>query len=338
MSSFNSTAAPLLNPLTPLAFLPPEIAYQSSITNYFTVGALAVLIWDILDNAAWDYRLHFQGKIRFNIPVVAYIVSRIGTLGILLGSAIFASAPIGNCVLLNKIFHAWCPVSISCNAFLFFLRLRAIYNRNRIVVAFFFVFWVGLSVAGVFVPLGISGGSLGPTRYCRFTSSTATASFGLIVPLVYDTPVFAAISWRLSRIASVEMGYKDSMRILFSGRGLPRFTRSLLVDGQLYYLITLITGLATFILVYTPSVPQVLRPVGINPYLAVVNIMACRVFRRTRAGLIRETEISTSVMAEEITQAHRLTLPSGEGAMGDHSAQLAHSGQPRGADRSKEPV
>ncbi len=40
MSAFNTTVLP--NPLTPLAFIPPELAYQSTITNYFTVGALAV--------------------------------------------------------------------------------------------------------------------------------------------------------------------------------------------------------------------------------------------------------------------------------------------------------
>lgn len=101
--------------------------------------------------------------------------------------------------------------------------------------------------------------------------------------------------------------------------------------------ITLIAGLATFVLVYTPSVPQVLRPVGINPYLAVVNIMACRVFRRTRAGLIRETEISTSVVVEEVLQSRRLTLPSGVGATSDRSVEPAHT-YPHGADRSRETV
>lgn len=34
-------------------------------------------------------------------------------------------------------------------------------------------------------------------------------------------------------------------------------------------------------------------------YLVLVNIMACRVFRRTRAGKIRESEISTSMIIQE---------------------------------------
>ena len=91
--------------------------------------------------------------------------------------------------------------------------------------------------------------------------------------------------------------------------------------------ITVIAGLATFVLVYTPSIPQVLRPMGIDPYLAVVNIMACRVFRRTRAGLIRETQTSTSVIVEEIIQPHRMTLSgSGEDATSFRNAATPFSG------------
>ncbi len=35
----------LPNPLTPLAFLPPETAYQVTVANYATAGSLAVRIW-----------------------------------------------------------------------------------------------------------------------------------------------------------------------------------------------------------------------------------------------------------------------------------------------------
>ncbi len=34
----------LPNPFTPLAFLPPEMAYQSTVANSATVGALSVRI------------------------------------------------------------------------------------------------------------------------------------------------------------------------------------------------------------------------------------------------------------------------------------------------------
>ncbi len=38
----NSTVEPLPNPNTPLAFLPPEIAYQTSVAIYVLSGGLGV--------------------------------------------------------------------------------------------------------------------------------------------------------------------------------------------------------------------------------------------------------------------------------------------------------
>ena len=145
-------------------------------------------------------------------------------------------APTGHCVQFNNVVHAWCPVSICCSALLFFLRLRAIYNRNQVVIVTFFVLWIGLIVAALFLPLGITGGPVGPTLYCQYTSFTQSSYAGIIGPLIYDTLVFAAISWRLMLVASVEMNCKSTVQILFSRKGLPAFTARILVDGQIYYL------------------------------------------------------------------------------------------------------
>ncbi|KJA17091.1 hypothetical protein HYPSUDRAFT_1104878 [Hypholoma sublateritium FD-334 SS-4] len=329
MPSLNATSV-LPNPLTPLAFLAPQAAYQETVTNYCTAGALAVLIWDILDNAKGDYRSIFQGKSRFSIPILAYILSRYEDFDPHLtwtnSSNTLTAAPIGDCIIFNKVVHSWCPISICCSALLFFFRLRAIYNRNQIVVATFFVFWIGLIVAALFVPLGISAGAIGPTRYCRYTAFKPSSYAGLIGPLIYDTLVFAAISWRLIQVASVEMSCRDTLHILFSKRGLPAFTARILVDGQLYYLITMLFGIATVALVYAPSVPIPLKSMGINPYLAVVNIMACRVFRNTRAGLIRESQISTSAVAEEkmcSNSPHRVIISIGQDTQMKRDAELS---------------
>lgn len=148
------------------------------------------------------------------------------------------AAPTGNCALFDKVANAWCPVSIACSGFLFFLRLRAIYNRNQIVVAIFFVLWVALLAGGVLVPIGINGGAVGSTQYCEDVSVSSFAFYGEVAPLVFDTLVFVAISWRLSRIASPssEMGMGESIYVMLFGRNLPTFTKSLLLDGQVYYL------------------------------------------------------------------------------------------------------
>ena len=66
----------------------------------------------------------------------------------------------------------------------------------------------------------------------------------------------------------------------------------------------MIGGVATAVQLYTPEVSPPLKSIGINPYIALVIIMASRVFRRTRTGLIRENEISTSALAEAMADSH----------------------------------
>jgi hypothetical protein len=122
---------------------------------------------------------------------------------------------------------------VAGSGFLFFIRLQAIYNRNRAVVAAFFVLWVGLVVGGIFFAVGVQGGPAGATQYCEDVSVARYVLYGQLMPLVYDTLVFLAISWRLSQIASMEN--KGSIESMLFGTNLPAFTRSLLQDGQIYY-------------------------------------------------------------------------------------------------------
>ena len=85
----------------------------------------------------------------------------------------------------------------------------------------------------------------------------------------------------------------------------------------------------TVVLLYAPTVPLALRAMGINPYLAIVNIMACRVFTRTRAGLIRESQISTSAVQGEgkaiMSTQHRLFI-----SVGRDTTQTSHDTNPGG--------
>lgn len=44
-------------------------------------------------------------------------------------------------------------------------------------------------------------------------------------------------------------------------------------------------GMTAVILTYHPGVPSPLKALANDPYLALVNIMACRVYRRTATGV-----------------------------------------------------
>ena len=70
--------------------------------------------------------------------------------------------------------------------------------------------------------------------------------------------------------------------------------------------ITLISNLVTVIMVFDTSVPIPLRSMCATPNLVLTNIMACRVYRRTRAGIFREVEVSTTALSDKI---HKPNIP-----------------------------
>jgi hypothetical protein len=119
---------------------------------------------------------------------------------------------------------------------LFFLRLRAIYNRNRVVVACFFVLWLGLLACTMFIPIGVIGDNVPGTNMCEDAAVPITAFAAVTAPLVHDTLVFIAISWRLAQNAHIQMNVKDGFKVALFGENLPSFTKGLLLDGQRYYL------------------------------------------------------------------------------------------------------
>ena len=58
-----------------------------------------------------------------------------------------------------------------------------------------------------------------------------------IIPLINDTLVFMAITWRLSCNSYARHTIKNGIRFLVFGDYLPVFSKALLQDGQAYYLL-----------------------------------------------------------------------------------------------------
>lgn len=78
---------------------------------------------------------------------------------------------------------------------------------------------------------------IGPTRYCLSAGLASYTSAAVIIPVVNDTLVFLAISWRLMKNAYVDQtNIKRQVRTMVLGDYMPAFSRGLLKDGQAYYL------------------------------------------------------------------------------------------------------
>ena len=119
-------------------------------------------------------------------------------------------------------------------ALLFYFRVNAVYNNRRIVVVFFTLFW--LLVAGCYVWDGIHavpGFVAGAhSNHCQIAS--VHTSYSAVA--AYDTAVFLAISWRLSSDTKTDHTWKARLVSFFNGKGLYKFSRGLLLDGQCFYL------------------------------------------------------------------------------------------------------
>ncbi|KDR73162.1 hypothetical protein GALMADRAFT_125223 [Galerina marginata CBS 339.88] len=288
-----SNASPQLpNPFTPMAFLPPDIAFEVTVASYILVGSLGVLIWDILNNLSGDYKL--LTKHRVGPPTLAYFLSRIGSLAYVLGSTIFETAHAGNCATFEKVVCALYPVAIPATSLLFFFRVRAVFDSNKYVIAFFAFMWLAVLGGCITVTRGVTGINIGPTDYCLNAALENYVSAAAIIPLVNDTLVFLAISFRLMTNTHIDYNIRSGVKTLVFGEYLPAFSKTLFQDGQVYYLTTVTTNLLTVIMLYVTAVPITYRTMFTVPNITLMNIMACRVFRNTKLGMSREPTISSN--------------------------------------------
>jgi len=211
-----------------------------------------------------------------------------------LGSTIFETAHAGNCPKFEKVVCALYPVAIPATSLLFFFRVRAVFDSNKLVIAFFAFMWLAVVGGCITVTRGVTGINIGPTDYCLNAALEPYVSAAAIIPLVNDTLVFFAISFRLMTNTHVEFNLRTGVKTLISGAYLPAFSKTLFQDGQVYYLTTVTTNLLTVIMLYIYAVPITYRTMFTVPNITLMNIMACRVFRHTKFGMFKETSISSN--------------------------------------------
>ncbi|KAG6909496.1 hypothetical protein DXG01_017218 [Tephrocybe rancida] len=296
--ALNLTAiqAQQLNPLTPMAFLTPASGYQATIAAYVMVGSIGALIWDILINVDSDFKLLFRHKI--GVPTLVYFLSRAGVLVYVLMNVIFQTAALPNCQVIKKTVCVLYHVAFSSTSLLFFLRVRAVFIHNKVVVAFFAVLW--LSVLGGSLTVATVGNAahLGPTHHCSATRLKQYASAAPITFAINDTFVFLAISWQLLFNATRDstQGFKSRIR----GKYLPAFSRALLQDGQVYYLVSVTSNITVAVITWAQAVPLSYRLMFTIFNVTLTNMMACRVFRHTRFGNFEENTTSSRWIASQL--------------------------------------
>ncbi|KAF8881796.1 hypothetical protein BD779DRAFT_1545358 [Infundibulicybe gibba] len=292
----------ILNFETPMAFLPKQDADRYEVSRHIYLATLGAFIWDILTHLPEEYKLVF--KSRLALPTMAYFFSRIASLAYIITSVVFQISTVRSCQALQVVI-GWCYcAAISSSSFLFFFRVRALFEGQLIIVVFFFISWLAVLGGTMIVPFSITGSHIGNTQYCINTSIKPVNSAAVAISSFNDAKlVLAAVSWRIIVSMSLEESFRGRLRTLVGRGSLPTLSKAVLQSGQQYYFITVGSNILTLVMILIPGIPPVYHAMFAVPNVMLMNSMACRVYRQIKFGHI------PTVYSMGVSTAHWISTP-----------------------------
>jgi len=259
------------------------------------VASLSVLLWDILDNLKNDYQLLFRH--RLGLPTIVSFLSRVSVLGFVIVTTIYMTTPSIACAAFEAVFIAFFIAGLVATLFLSYFRVCAVWDWNRFIVGFFGVSWLAVAASGFTlihslkgIPASDGGG------YCMIISTPLNMA-PVITSFFNHTVVFLAITYGVCRnTIGRDLTFRDCLRLMI-GHSLPTFSKALLHDSQVCYIIMMGIAVTTIVWfhVWMEIQPDTsFRLVLVTPYVALVNILICRVFRNTKLGLYSKVPVQSN--------------------------------------------
>ncbi|KAI0795755.1 hypothetical protein C8Q75DRAFT_803614 [Abortiporus biennis] len=282
------------NPITPLAFIPPDVALQLTAERHLAMATSGAWMWDALTSFPEDVQLFTTHKL--SVSDVVYVCSRLFTMGYIASMISFNVRKVEHCQTLLNSLGAFSALTISSCSLLFLFRARAVFYEQRWLVYIFFIAWVGCLGTSMIIPAAFHSMTaiyIGPTKYCITPENSSLISIPAITLTAYDTVTFIAISVRLLlNYPLLDTSFKGKMNAFLRGQGLGHLTRWILQSGQFYYMIAVTINLVSLIDSLDTAIPPGLRGAFAAPNLVLLNAMAARVYRKTRVGFIGNNDPS----------------------------------------------
>ncbi|KAK7689880.1 hypothetical protein QCA50_006519 [Cerrena zonata] len=307
MASMQNVSTPIVNPFTPLAFIPPDLASQFVIVTYMLAATVGVWFWDVVMSMPEEIRMCVGRKL--TLTDIVYFSARITTGGFVIPAFILAGAPLDNC---QAVIVASCwfgAFALPLNSSLFLLRIRAVFYNSKVVKWVFGLLW--LSTLSAFVaPFTAVATHIGPTKACVVVKVTDFSAAGFFATGIFDTLVFLAISSK-TLLDTPASGWKARFKLFFRGGRMSPIYRTVLQTGQLYYLVTVSVNILILAILFSSSISPVFKALGNVANVVLQNCMACKVFRILRLDTTSEHFESTrSQMVFMRPQGHRPTRES----------------------------
>lgn len=264
----------------PYAFLSKEDAHGLNLRNQILTAILAVFVWDFFTSFPEDARM--RAAHRFTFPCFPYVLSRIFTFAGLVYATVYAGHPLANCERHDIAISVLTMLAGASSTLLVLLRARAAFNKNLAATSACAIVWAAhilLVCVADFAVEKTSAVSIASTGFCRPSGANHIHIAANAVLLVLHAFVCIGMSLRLGS------GYFSIMRkfeISVLGRGLPPFSKGMLRDGQIYFLVSSITTSVCIIMAARyPQSPYFSSSFAL-PNFALMTILGCRIYRNTK--------------------------------------------------------
>ena len=175
---------------------------------------------------------------------------RVTNLAFVFGIVVITSLSIPRtfCLCHAKVFHqppqlviaiyfaesAYC-IRLPLTTLLFVIRVCALYDNNKYVIDFFSMTWLFVLSGSIVSPIS-SIGVKGSPKDCVDSRTEVATVLSFLPVFVHDGLIFIATSWALMRVSYPDVNVKRGFGVMVFGRHLPAFSKSILRDGQAYYL------------------------------------------------------------------------------------------------------
>ncbi|KZP12856.1 hypothetical protein FIBSPDRAFT_936673 [Athelia psychrophila] len=254
-----------------------SIADKGLGVGYIQTAMFTVSAWDFLTCFAEELKV--AGLLGFCPSIIVYYMSRIGILLLMAAELLIQFASIADCEVFWHLTSATSTIGGAATSLLFFLRVRAVYEKSLPVTIAFGIFWLAIPVTCSIWNISAEASHMGESAQCFLSGFGSFPSICLWAKAAYDTSVFAAITWRIMSYTAVDRVPKSQRWRLIRGVGMPRIYRDLLRGGQQFYFVTIGVTLMGAGAVFLPVDyrSRIWLPL---PGKAVEGIMACRVFRQ----------------------------------------------------------
>jgi hypothetical protein len=263
----------------------PSQAFEARFVAYIHVVSLSILLWDLMNNVKNECRLLFRHRLGF--PLIVYFLSRISVLGFALVSTIFMTTPFVACTAFEATFVVFFITGLASTMFLSYLRVCGVWHWSPVIVGLFGASWISVVASGFAVINSIKGVEV-ENNYCEEILVGQRVLAPIITTFFNHTIVFLAIAFGVCKnTIGKDLSLGDCLRLMF-GRRLRTFTNALLHDSQVCYIITMGIAVVTIVwfFVWMGIEPSSAFRIALTPpYVVLVNILICRVFRNTKLGL-----------------------------------------------------